>query len=201
MIHEGDIWIVPLEGGDPVKITDTPEVERWINWSPDGKLISYIFPAKQTAMLYTIPANGGIPKVLYAGCEDGSIWSPDSKNIAVPSGDKLIILSLNGEKEKEIYIPNKLTVGNTSALRYSPDGKQIAFIAYNEDECSIYIYSIENNEFTHLAFENLNEDKYFLNWSPDGKWLSYFTYEDEKVRPEGTLWEADFNEIVEKIAK
>ena len=135
-------------------------------------MISYIFPSKQGGILYTIPATGGISKVIYNGCEDGSIWSPDSKNITVPLSNKLIILSLNGEKVKEIYIPNKLTVGNTSALRYSTDGKHIAFIAYNEDECSIFIYSIENNEFTHLAFENLNEDKYFLNWSPDGKWLS-----------------------------
>jgi TolA-binding protein len=128
LIQEGDIWIVPLEGGDPVKITDTPEVERWINWSPDGKLISYIFPSKQTGMLYTIPANGGISKVLYTGCEDGSIWSPDSKNIAVPSGNKLIILSMNGEKEKEIDIPNKLTVGNTSGLRYSRTGNTLLLL-------------------------------------------------------------------------
>ena len=201
LIHEGDIWIVPLEGGDPVKITYTPEVERWINWSPDGKMISYVFPSKKTGILYAIPANGGISKVLYNGCEDGSIWSPDSKNITVPSGNKLIILSLNGGKEKEIDIPNKLTIGNTSGLRYSPDGKYIAFIADNEDGSSIFMYSIENNEFTHLAFENFNEYKYFINWSPDGKWLSYFTYEEEKVRPEGSLWEADFEEIKEKLAK
>jgi Tol biopolymer transport system component len=201
LIHEGDIWIVPLEGGDPVKITDTPEVERWINWSPDGKMISYIFPSKQTGMLCTIPANGGISKVLYNGCEDGSIWSPEGNYITVPSGNKLIILSPNGGKEKEIDIPNKLTTGNSSALSYSPDGKQIAFIASSEDGSSIYMYSIENNEFTHLAFENLNEYKYFLNWSPDGKWLSYFTYEEEKVRPEGSLWEVDFEEVLEKLTK
>jgi Tol biopolymer transport system component len=201
LIHEGDIWIVPLEGGDPVKITDTPEVERWIDWSPDGKMISYIFPSKQTWILYTIPANGGIPKVLYNGCEDGAIWSPDSKNLTFTSGNKLIILTLNGEKAKEIDIPKKLTTGNSSDFKYSPDGKYIALIVYNDDGASIFMYSIENNEFTHLAFENLNEYKYFLNWSPDGKWLSYFTYEEEKVRPEGTLWEADFKEILEKSGK
>jgi Tol biopolymer transport system component/outer membrane protein assembly factor BamD (BamD/ComL family) len=201
LIHEGDIWIVPLEGGDPVKITDTPEGERWIDWSPDGKMISYIIPLKQTAILYTIPAKGGISKVLYNDCEGGSIWSPDCKNITVFSNNKLIFITLDGEKVKEIAIPKEYRTGNSSDFQYSPNGKYIAFIASNEDEFSILLYSIENNEFTRLAFENLNDEKYFLNWSPDGKWLSYITYEGVKVRPEGTLWEADFKEIKEKLAK
>lgn len=37
MIHEGDIWIVPLNSENPTQITDTPENERWVNLSHDGK--------------------------------------------------------------------------------------------------------------------------------------------------------------------
>ncbi len=201
LINDGDIWIIPLEDSNPVKITDTPETERWVNWSPDGKMISYIIPSKQTAILYTISSTGGIPKVIYDDCKGGWVWSPDSKNITIISNNKLIFITLDEEKVKETAIPKELRIGNSSDRQYSPNGKYIAFIAYNEDESSIFMYSIENNEFTHLAFENLNDYKYSLNWSPDGKWLSYLTYEEEKVRPEGTLWEADFKEIKEKLAK
>ena len=41
--------------------------------------------------------------------------------------------------------------------------------------------------------------KYSMYWSPDGKWISYLTEESVKVRPEGILWEADFNEVIEKL--
>ena len=37
--------------------------------------------------------------------------------------------------------------------------------------------------------------------SPDGKWIVYSPEVAFKVRPENTLWEADFDEILEKLAK
>ncbi len=43
MIHEGDIWIVPLNSENPTQITDTPENERWVDLSPDGKWICYCY--------------------------------------------------------------------------------------------------------------------------------------------------------------
>jgi Tol biopolymer transport system component len=43
--------------------------------------------------------------------------------------------------------------------------------------------------------------KYWLSWSPDGKWISYNSDGSVKVRPEGTLWEADFDEIVKNASR
>jgi hypothetical protein len=40
-----------------------------------------------------------------------------------------------------------------------------------------------------------------LSWSPDGKWIAYNPYKPVKVRPESTIWEADFEEIKEKLLK
>jgi Tol biopolymer transport system component len=40
-----------------------------------------------------------------------------------------------------------------------------------------------------------------LSWSPDGKWIAYSPEKPVKVRPQSTIWEADFNEIKEKLAK
>jgi uncharacterized protein (TIGR02145 family) len=42
-------------------------------------------------------------------------------------------------------------------------------------------------------------DKYGFIWSPDSKWVSYYTYDPKKVRPEGTLWEADLTDFMKKI--
>ena len=200
LIHKGDIWIVPIEAGNPLQITETPETERWVAWSPDGTMISYIIAGNQPGILHVIPATGGIAKVVYNFCQ-GSKWSPDSKNIAIISNEKLLIVSLAGKELKHIENIKDLRLGNASDLQYSPDGRYLAFIGYHGDESLIYLYSIESGKFTRLAYDNLDDFKYSLGWSPDGKWLSYLTYEEVKVRPESTIWEADFDEIMNKLAK
>lgn len=200
LIQDGDIWIIPLEGGNPLQITNTPEGERWVSWSPDGKMISYIIPSKQIGILYTLPASGGIPKIVF-NVNNASTWSPDSKSKTIISNNKLLFVSLDGDIIKSIDIPKELRTERSSDLQYSHDGKHLAFICNNEDETYIITYSLVDDKFTRLAFEVLDDYKYELNWSPDGKWLSYLTYEEEKARPEGILWEADFEEVLKNLQK
>ncbi len=79
MIHKGDIWIVPLNGEKPIQITDTPEKERWVDWSPDDKMIGYLIPNEQTAMMYIVPATGGESKVISRDIKTWG-WASDSKS-------------------------------------------------------------------------------------------------------------------------
>ena len=60
---------------------------------------------------------------------------------------------------------------------------------------------METGKITRLTDENLEDFKYGLVWSPDGKWIAYSVDRSVKVRPESTMWEADFNEVIEKLAK
>ncbi len=204
VVHEGDIWVVPLEGGKPVQITNTPEPERWIDFSPDGTMISYFIPSAQTGILHIIPASGGISKVVNNGCTEAG-WSPDSKSIALLSNNELQVVSLDGQKIKHIANIKDLGLDNIDKPLFNPDGQQLAFIGYfgdnlgDNDKTLIIMYNMETAKITRLAQENLDDLKYGLEWSHDGKWLSYLTEESVKVRPEGTLWEADFEEIIEKL--
>ena len=64
-----------------------------------------------------------------------------------------------------------------------------------------YIIQSKQTGILHVITANgeiskvVNNDCHGSKWSPDGKWLSYLTYEEFKVRPEGTLSEADFEEV------
>jgi len=199
LIHEGDIWIIPLEDGNPLQITNTPLDRRWVNWSPDGKMISYHIPSKQIGIMYTILASGGNPKIVAKVEGPATTWSPNSKSITIISNNKLELVSIDGEIIKSYDIPKELGTERSSGLHYSPDGKHLAWISYIEEDSFINTYSFADAKFTQLAYEEEDDFKYGISWSPDGKWLSYLTYEGEKVRPEGTLWEADFEEVKEKL--
>jgi hypothetical protein len=48
---------------------------------------------------------------------------------------------------------------------------------------------------------NDNDWKAELSWSPDGNWIAYSPSKPVKVRPESTIWEADFEEIIEKLSE
>jgi WD40 repeat protein len=203
IVHEGDIWHYTLEDGKLIQITDTPENERWIDFSPDGNMISYLIPSVQTAILHIIRASGGPSKVLNNDCR-GASWLNDSKSIAIFSNNDLQVISLDGQKTRHLLNIKEIGLANDGiAAKFSPDGKYLAFIGYigDNDHCLIVTYSMETGKITRLADENIIDNKYGLVWSPDGKWLSYLGYENVKVRSEGSLWEADFNEIVEKISK
>ncbi|MEL5996880.1 TolB family protein, partial [Hymenobacter segetis] len=52
-----DIWTVPVAGGTPKKITDTPGSENTLNWRPDGKL-TFISGESGTDQLYVMSADG-----------------------------------------------------------------------------------------------------------------------------------------------
>lgn len=201
VIHEGDIWVCPTEEGEPVRITDTPETERWVNWSPDGRMIAYVGLSGQTLTGHAIQATGGNPITLPLNRYTTGNWTPDSKGLALISKDELKIVSLNGDTENHFARLSDLELDDTSAPRYSPDGKQLAFIGYYEgnDKSVICVHTIESGQTIKIADENVDDFKYELRWSPDGKWISYLTEEGIKVRPEGALWEADFNEVIEKL--
>jgi Tol biopolymer transport system component len=206
VVHEGDIWVVSLEGGKPVQITNTSEPERWIKFSPDGNMISYYIPTTESAILHIIPTIGGMSRVVNNDCK-GARWAPDSKSIALLSKDELQVVSLDGQKIKHIANIKDLGLTQTGDPHFSPDGKNLAMIGYfgdhigDNDKTLIILYNMETGKITRLAQENPDDYKDALEWSPDGEWLSYTTEESAKVRPEGTLWEADFDEIKEKIVK
>lgn len=195
LVHKGDIWIVPLNGEDPTQITDTPEKKRWVEWSPNGKMISYIIQPEIKGTLYVMTAKGENTTIVSKDCEL-SKWTLDSKSLAVVSAHKLSIIGLDGKKIGNLEMSKEIELDQFGVPCFNPNGKSFAIIALKDEKAIIYNYSFDTKEYTRLGDDVF---KFGLQWSPDGKWISYLTYQQEKVRPEGTLWEADFAEIKEKL--
>ena len=203
VVHEGDIWIVQTDSGKKEKLTDTSESERWVDFSPDGTMLSYFIPSQVTGTLNVIPVSGGPSKVVNRDCK-GARWLKDSDSMVILSNDNLQVVSLDGKTIRQLLNIKDIGLANDGVeLRFSPDSKCLAFVGYigDNDHSLIITYSMETGKVNRLCDENLNDGKYGLLWSHDGKWISYLTYEEVKVRPEGSLWEADFDEVIDKLTK
>ncbi len=76
------IYTLPIEGGDPKKITPVGP-SYWHGWSPDGSTLTYCAERNGNYDIYTIPVRGGkeIRLTTTEGLDDGPEYSPDGKYI------------------------------------------------------------------------------------------------------------------------
>jgi Tol biopolymer transport system component len=81
---EMNIFSIPVEGGIPKKLVESPAREPV--FSPDGKMIAYVEDkglGRRGGGLWTVPASGGNPiLVAEAGNASSPVWSPDASKIA-----------------------------------------------------------------------------------------------------------------------
>jgi len=78
-----DLYVVPIENGAAVRITDTPEKESEEAWRPDGKKIGYISSVTGEPQLWEINPDGTSPKQI-SKVKDGIAgfkYAPDMKHI------------------------------------------------------------------------------------------------------------------------
>jgi Tol biopolymer transport system component len=81
-----DIYKMPVGGGDPVSLTDTPGDEFGPRWSPDGSEIAFSTGGRD-GDIRVMPAGGG-PSVKLTnspGIDDSPVWSPNGLAIAFRS--------------------------------------------------------------------------------------------------------------------
>jgi serine/threonine protein kinase/Tol biopolymer transport system component len=60
------VFILPIEGGEPLKVLELPEHSSWLNfaWSTDGRAITLLRYANGTANIWALPVDGGPAKQL-----------------------------------------------------------------------------------------------------------------------------------------
>jgi dipeptidyl aminopeptidase/acylaminoacyl peptidase len=88
------LWVVPVGGGDPKRLTTGEANESTARWSPDGKWVAFYSNRENRDGLWVVSADGGAPKlaaVVYRSnfyltkSGESFTWSPDSKQLAFVS--------------------------------------------------------------------------------------------------------------------
>ena len=139
--YGGDLYTVPITGGEARKLTSHVGYEMFPRYSPDGKSIAFTGQYDGNTEVFLIPANGGEPvRLTYTSTNARDdigdrmgpnnivmTWSPDGKKIVYRNrinssfDGKLWTISPEGGMSELIPLPE----GGFSS--FSPDGKKLAY--------------------------------------------------------------------------
>lgn len=158
--------VIPLEGGDPIKLVDFPAYRG--SWSPNGKMIAFY-----SGGIWVIPVSPetGQPMGPAKKLLDGNYWyqfnvqwSPDSDKIVFLSPDlHLCVLSVKDGTRTQITQEPQFRIQGS----WSPDGN---WIVCNKADESIWLVPVNGGKARKLVETQGRTIPY---WSSDGKWIFY----------------------------
>src|SRR5579863_9468313 len=129
--YAGDLWSVPRDGGEAVRLTAGTGIETDPIFSPDGSWIAFQGEYEGNRDVYVIPAEGGVPKRLtyHPGVDAPVGWTPDGKQILFRSdrtnysrSTQLFTISADGGFETPVDLPMAYDAA------FSSDGNKLAYM-------------------------------------------------------------------------
>jgi len=186
--HE-QLFILPMNGGDPVKLTDAPNGVEQFAWRPDGREIAYVTSDE--------PAN---KKEIEAHNDSFEVGDDDFLNKVAPTSSHIWLIPADGGK------PRRLTSGSwslpksappsspASPISWSPDGRYITFAKQenphygDSDLATIQILDVASGEIRKLTKHQKLEG--FGDYSPDGSQIAYWYPRDRDPNNENEIYVA-----------
>jgi len=180
------LMIMPVEGGEPSVITQSPTQDRYPCWSPDGKSIAFIrnhgtSKGNIVIHIFTVPAGGGDVKQITSAQDSVSYssvkYTPDGNHIAYFSKDKSIkLIPVHGGESRELIKVESLDSHNEIIMLR--DGKHMAYTS----DGKIWMVPLTGGE--PIQIETGLSDWFHsqIDQSPDGKTIAFTAF---------TRWDSD----------
>jgi eukaryotic-like serine/threonine-protein kinase len=158
-----DVWIYPVAGGQPTRITFGPYDYRG-TWSPDGKDMAYAVRDKGKFSVRRRPLNGTRPEETLYETDDflsGTIqdWSPDGNYLSLDLNNKELvyciwILPLNGKHEPFRPPATAAITADQYDGHFSPDGHWLTYFSYESGRPEVYVVPFLSNGAKYQASTN-----------------------------------------------
>lgn len=150
-ISDDGNWVVFVRGG-----------EHGGNWETGLPVNASSDISGTKVQIISVPFAGGTIKVLAEG--DYPIISPDSKTVACIKSSQIYTMPIDGSATAKQLFNVKGSIGS---LEWSPNGKQLVFVASRGDHSLIGIYQTDQTTIQWLA-PSFSRDQ-SPRWGPDGK--------------------------------
>ena len=181
---ESEVYTINVDGSGEKGLTDSPGLDAFPAWSPDGEKIAYVtgvIDGNET--IHVMNTDGSGRKRLAEG--NWPSWSPDGERIVytVYSADekgRLVVMNADGSGQRDLepsVLQRLLALdGADEELAWSPDGEKIAFASEVDGE----IYAMHSDGSGRNRLTGIpGYDHWPPTWSADGTRIA-FTSEGTK---------------------
>jgi Tol biopolymer transport system component len=173
-IH-GDYWIVPVDEGEPRRVTFDVTEGGPPAWTPDGKHLVVTSARAGSLTLWRIPVAGGTPEALTAGA--GQDLDPEVS----PDGRRLLFTNMKRIWSLVVYDTNDgsrrtllQTRTSLQCPRFSWDGRQIAFFGRNASG-DTHVFTVDADGGNLLQVTTGARGLNIMpHWSNDNRALFYY---------------------------
>lgn len=167
------LWRMTADGGAQTLLASNV-VRDSLAVSPDGLFVYYRSNAKESEAVWRVAVAGGEPEKFAAGNYRSLAVSPDGKLLAATLDEnetdapQLAILKIAAPHEKPKIFPLADGALPLEKIRFTPDGKAVAYIAVQKGVGNIWIQNLAETApkpLTDFKTDNI----YSFDFSPDGK--------------------------------
>lgn len=158
-----DIFVMGVDGSNPVNLTKHASDDWAPAWSPDGKQIAFVSNRgsgeSQGMFIFVMNADGGGLRQLTSESDSNyPDWSSDGKKIVYESGDDVFIINADGSGSS---VNLTKTQAKDRMPSFSPDSQRIAWIS----DGNIFTMDLFANNVQQVTKEGNLEN---VKWTQDG---------------------------------
>ncbi len=141
-----DILVMPLDGGQTIRVVDHEADDAQPSWSPDGSTLAFVSARDRSGHLSLLIGVGPLGQFMLGY-----------------GGDIFLAPAFGGQAVK--------LVEDATYPVWSPDGRTIAFQANRGDRWDLWTIARSGGEPRRLTSDP--GEHYYPAWSPDGQWIAY----------------------------
>lgn len=164
-----DLMQVPIDGGEPRRLTHGNRPVWGCTWAPDGRSIIYSSNGGDGDFLWRVPASGGPPE--HVAIDAKSAYYPSASR----TGNRLVFTELYQDSNLYLYqgegfrqsVPLLRSTREDHSPVFSPDAQWIAFVSKRTGSDEIWVARSDGSSPMQLTrFQGPATGS--PRWSPDG---------------------------------
>ncbi|MBL8267133.1 S9 family peptidase [Steroidobacter sp.] len=136
------------------------------NWDESVPVNPSSHPQGGQVAIWSVPYAGGVPRLIGEG--DYPTISPEGTRVAFIKEGQAWLAAIDGSTAARRLFAER---GQTSDLRWSPDGTRLAFVSKRESHSFVGVYRDDATAISWLA-PGVSRDE-SPRWSPDGKQIAF----------------------------